>query len=164
MKLKLPHLSVVEQWKQVYDRERGNLSPNAITGDALITFAEKRFGAEPFQNEAFRNAVCTDVLNNAFFRTKLKGKEPDPVVLRLYDGTFLGVDRVSGWFLAENDAVRDELTVVKGLDEADLENVARTVDYLRCKKTHAARMKELKKRKIAHTGVRKPDAGETERE
>jgi hypothetical protein len=164
MKLKLPNLSVVDQWKQVYDRERGNLTPNAITGDELIAFAEKRFGAEPYHNEAFRNAVRTDVLNNAFFRSKLDGKEPDPVVLRLYDGTFLGVDRVSGWFLAENDSIRDELTVVKGLDAADLENVARTADYLRCKKMYAARMKELKKRKIARVGIRRPESGETERE
>ncbi|MBR0508056.1 MAG: hypothetical protein IJJ86_05555 [Clostridia bacterium] len=163
MKLKLPEWSVVEQWRQTYERERGNLSPNAITGDALIAFAEKRFGAVPFENEAFENAVRTDVLNNAFFRDKLNGNEPDPVVLRLYDGTFLGVDRVSGWFLAENDAIRDELTVVKGLDEADLGNVVRTVDYLRCKKTYGARMKELKKRRIKRAGAAGAETEETER-
>jgi len=147
MKLKLPDLSIAEQWKTIYERERKNLVSNAITGSELIEYAKKRLGAEPYENETFQNAVCKDVLNNAFFRKKLNGQDPQPVVLRLTDGTFLGIDRISGWFLAENDAVRCELTVVKGLDEADLDSVPRTVDYLRCKKLRDLQIHERRKRK-----------------
>lgn len=126
--------TLTEQWKTVYERERPNLAPNAITGEELAQYAQTHFAVDPVTEETYLNAVCKDVQNNAFFREKLRGAEPDPVAFRLRDGTFLGIDRVSGWFIAENDKVRDELTYVKGLDEADLENVLRTVDWLRCKK------------------------------
>lgn len=126
--------TLTEQWKTVYERERPNLAANAITGAELAQYAQTHFAAEPVTEEAYLDAVRKDVQNDAFFREKLCGAEPDPAAFRLRDGTFLGVDRVSGWFIAENDKVRDELTYVKGLDEADLENVLRTVDWLRCKK------------------------------
>ena len=126
--------SLTEQWKKMYEKERPNLSPNAISGEALADYAKERFAAESFADEAFLNAICTDVKNDPFFREKLNGAEPSPAAFRLSDGTFLGMDLVSGWFIAENDAVRDELIAVKGLDEKDLDNVLRTVDYLRCTK------------------------------
>ena len=125
--------SLTEQWKTVYEKNRPALSPNAISGEELKAYVESRFAAEPIYEEAYLNAVRTDVQNDAFFREKLNGTEPDPVAFRLKDGSFVGLDLVSGWFFAENDAVRDELTYVKGLDEADLGHVLRTVDYLRCK-------------------------------
>ena len=125
---------LTEQWKKAYEKERPNLVPNAITGEELAAFAEDRFAVQPYTDEAFLDAIRKDVLNNGFFREKLNGAEPQPVAYRLADGTFLGIDTVSGWFIAENDAVRDELTYRKGLDEADLENVLRTMDWLRCKK------------------------------
>lgn len=126
--------SLTEQWKAVYERERPNLTPNAITGEALAEYVQNKLQAEPYTDEAFLGAICTDVKNSAFFAEKLHGAEPDPVAFRYHDGTFIGIDRVSGWFIAEDDRIRDELTYVKGLDEADLENVIRTVDWLRCRK------------------------------
>lgn len=126
--------SLTEQWKAIYERERPNLAPNAITGEELAAYAEKKLRAEPMADEGFLAAIAADVKNNAFFAEKLHGEEPAPAAFRYRDGTVIGIDRISGWFLAENDDVRDELTYVKGLDEADLENVLRTVDWLRCKK------------------------------
>ena len=126
--------SLTEQWKTVYERERPNLEPNAITGEELAEYVQNKLRAEPYSDEAFLDAICADVKNSAFFAEKLHGAEPDPVAFRYRDGTFIGVDRISGWFIAEDDRIRDELTYVKGLDEADLENVLRTVDWLRCKK------------------------------
>lgn len=126
---------LTEQWKAIYEKERPNLQPNAITGEELAEYVQTQFAATPITEEAFLDAIRTDVRNSAFFSEKLHGEEPRPAAFRLPDGTFVGIDRVSGWFIAENDAVRDELTFVKGLDEADLENVIRTVDWLRCKKT-----------------------------
>lgn len=126
---------LTEQWKAIYERERPNLQPNAITGEELAEYVQTQFAATPITEEAFLDAIRTDVRNSAFFSEKLHGEEPRPAAFRLPDGTFVGIDLVSGWFIAENDAVRDELTFVKGLDEADLENVVRTVDWLRCKKT-----------------------------
>ncbi len=126
---------LTEQWKAIYEKERPNLQPNAITGEELAEYVQSRYQATPITEEAFLDAIRTDVRNSAFFSEKLHGEEPRPAAFRLPDSTFVGIDRVSGWFIAENDAVRDELTFVKGLDEADLENVIRTVDWLRCKKT-----------------------------
>ncbi len=126
--------SLTEQWKTVYEKERPTLSPNAITGEALADYVKERYAAEPVTDEAFLNAICKDVKNSAFFCEKLNGREPVPAAFRLKNGTVVGIECVSGWFIAEDDAVRDELTFVKGLDEADLENVLRTVDWLRCKK------------------------------
>ena len=125
---------LTEQWKAIYEKERPNLTPNAITGEDLRDYVQSRYQATPITEEAYLNAIRTDVRNSAFFSEKLHGEEPRPAAFRLPDGTFVGIDLVSGWFIAENDAVRDELTFVKGLDEADLENVIRTVDWLRSKK------------------------------
>ena len=131
--------SLTEQWKKMYEKERPNLVPNAITGEALCEYVMAALNGEPMEGEAFREAIAADVKNSAFFAQKLHGAEPDPATFRLSDGSLVGIDRVSGWFLAENDTVRDRLTFVKGLDEADLENVIRTVDWLRCKKTVEAK-------------------------
>lgn len=125
---------LTEQWKAIYEKERPNLKPNAITGEALADCVRSRYQATPITEEAYLEAIRTDVKNSALFSEKLHGAEPQPAAFRLPDGTFVGIDLVSGWFIAENDAVRDELTFAKGLDEADLENVIRTVDWLRCKK------------------------------
>ena len=126
--------TMTEQWKTVYEKERPNLVPNAITGEALAEYAQNKLKAKPFGDGTFLAAICTDVKNNAFFAAKLQGAEPDPAAFRYRDGTLIGIDRVSGWFIAENDRIRDELTYVKGLDEADLANILRTVDWLRCKR------------------------------
>ena len=134
MQIKKLFPPLTEQWKTIYEKERPNLAPNAITGEALAEYVQTQFAATPITEEAYLDAIRTDVRNSAFFAEKLHGAEPDPAAFRLPDGTFVGIDRVSGWFIAENDAVRDELTYIKGLDEADLENVIRTVDWLRCRK------------------------------
>lgn len=130
--------SLTEQWKTVYEKERPNLTPNAITGEQLVLYAQNVLHAAPVSDEAFCAAVAADVKNNAFFAEKLNGAEPDPVALRGRDGSFIGIDRTSGWFIAENDKLRDRLTFAKGLDEKDLDNVFRTVDWLRCKKAAEA--------------------------
>ncbi len=125
---------LTEQWKAIYEKERPNLVPNAITGEELAEYVQNELHALPYEDGAFLAAIRADVLKNAFFTKKLHGAEPDPVAFRYRDGTFIGIDRVSGWFIAENDALREELTYAKGLDEVDLENVIRTVDWLNCKK------------------------------
>ena len=130
------------QWKAIYEKERPNLQPNAITGEELRDYVRTQFAATPITEEAYLDAIRTDVRNSAFFGEKLHGAEPRPAAFRLPDGTFVGIDLVSGWFIAENDTVRDELTFVKGLDEADLENVIRTVDWLRSRKTVEARRRK----------------------
>ena len=133
---------LTEQWKAIYEKERPNLKPNAITGEALKDYVRSCYQATPITEEAYLEAIRTDVKNSAFFSEKLHGAEPQPAAFRLPDGTFVGIDLVSGWFIAENDAVRDELTFVKGLDEADLNNPIRTVDWLRCKKSVEARQRK----------------------
>ena len=133
MQIKKLFPPLTEQWKKIYEKERPNLTPNAITGEELAAFVQTYYEATLHTNEALKDAVCKEVQNNAFLRNKLNGKEPDTKEFLLADGSFVGIDLVSGWFIAENDTVRDELVFRKGLDEADLDNVVRTVDWLRCK-------------------------------
>ena len=147
MQIKKLGPSLSEQWKTLYEKERPNLTPNAITGEALAEYVKTHFEAVPITEEAYLQAICTDVHNSAFFSEKLQGGEPKPAAFRLGDGTFLGLDLASGWFIAENSAVRDELTYVKGLDEADLGNVVRTVDWIRAKRTMEAN-KRIKAKKL----------------
>lgn len=135
------------QWMAVYKRERPNLSPNAVTGEELCEYVRTRLHAEPWADETALDAVKKDVENSTFFAKKLCGAEPQPAAFRLPDGSFVGIDLVSGWFIAENDKVREELTYVKGLDEDDLENPIRTVEWLRCRKA-AERNGTRKKRSV----------------
>ena len=148
--------SLTEQWKKVYENKRPELSPNAISGAELMEYVKTRFAAAAITEEEYLNAVRTDVQNDPYFREKLNGAEPSPAAFRLEDGSFVGMDLISGWFFAENDAVRDELTYVKGLDETDLANVIRTVDYLRCKA--AAEQSAEKKRAKAPRAQRRFDS------
>ena len=125
--------SLTEQWKAIYEKERPNLAPNAITGKELADFTQTYYEAERITDDAFSETLKKDVYGNALFSEKLKGQEPDLIVFRLADDSRIGIDLVSGLLIAENDTVREELTYRKGLDEADLENVVRTVEWLRCR-------------------------------
>ena len=66
------------QWKAIYEKERPNLQPNAITGEELRDYVQTRFAATPITEEAYLDAIRTDVRNSAFFREKLHGAEPRP--------------------------------------------------------------------------------------
>ena len=126
--------SLMEQWKSIYEMERPNLTPNAITGEALTRYIEERFAVQPSEDESLQNAVRGMLAQSALVRQKVGDGEVRPVAYRIDDGTVIGVDLLTGIFIVQdNMAVRDELTYVRGLDESDLENVLLTVDWLRCR-------------------------------
>ena len=126
--------SLMEQWKSIYETERPNLTPNAITGEALTRYIEDRFAVQPSEDESLQNAVRGMLAQSALVRQKVGDGEVRPVAYRIDDGTVIGVDLLTGIFIVQdNMAVRDELTYVRGLDESDLENVLLTVDWLRCR-------------------------------
>ena len=126
--------SLMEQWKAIYEMERPNLTPNAITGEALTRYIEDRFAVQPSEDESLQNAVRGMLAQSALVRQKVGDGEVRPVAYRIDDGTVIGVDLLTGIFIVQdNMAVRDELTYVRGLDESDLENVLLTVDWLRCR-------------------------------
>ena len=52
MQIKKLFPPLTEQWKTVYEKERPNLTPNAITGEALSRYVRDRFDAEPTEDEA----------------------------------------------------------------------------------------------------------------
>lgn len=131
MKIQTP--SPLEQWKALYERERPNLRPNAISGEELAAFVQSEYDAVWVEDEAYAKTVTDAVKGSALFSEKLNGEAPKVRVFWLADGSLCGVDLVSGMFLGENETVRDALTYKKGLDEADLDNVIRTADWLRCK-------------------------------
>ena len=136
MQIKKLAPSLMEQWIGIYQRERPNLNVNAISGEALAAYVRDNCAAEPVEDEAIFRAVCDAVLRNAFYAAKLPaGKAPRPAAFLRSDGTTIGIDLETGYFTVNSDMkLRDELTYVKGLDEADLSNALRTVDWLRCKK------------------------------
>lgn len=143
MQIKKLAPSLLEQWIGIYEKERPNLTPNAISGEALAAYVREYCAATPTEDEAVRKTVSDAVLKNAFYAAKLpEGSVPRPVSFLREDGTTIGIDLETGYFAVDTDAkLRDELTYVKGLDEADLSNVMRTVDWLRCKKIVEAKRK-----------------------
>ena len=141
MQIKKLAPSLMEQWIGIYQKERPNLTPNAISGEALAAYVKEQCAATPTDDETVLKAVTDAVLRNAFYAAKLpEGKKPRPAAFVRDDGTVIGIDLETGYFAVDADAkLRDELTYVKGLDEADLSNVMRTVDWLRCKKAAGAK-------------------------
>lgn len=134
--------SLTEQWQAVYDRERADLVPNAITGEELSRYIQDRFLAEPSGDEALISTVRGLLEQDALVQQKRKDGQLQPEAYRLDDGTVIGIDRSTGCFIVQdNDLLRDELTYVKGLDASDLENVYLTVDWLRCRSLHEAKEK-----------------------
>ena len=126
--------SLTEHWKAVYDKERKNLVPNAITGEALSRYIRDRFDADPIGEDALISTVRDLLEQDALLQRKKKDGRLQPEVYRLDDGTVIGVDLLTGCFIVQdNELLRDELTYVKGLDAFDLENVYLTVDWLRCR-------------------------------
>lgn len=138
MQIKKLSPPLMEQWIRVYEQERPKLSANAVSGEALLTYLLAHVHAAPKDDEATEKALFDAVMNNRFFASKLKdGRKPRPKVFLLDDGTTVGIDLETGYFSVDgNYRLRDELTYVKGLDDADLDNVLRTVDWLRCKRLY----------------------------
>lgn len=140
----IPPLS--EQWKAIYEKERPNLVPNAISGEELANYIWDRFDAEPSKDEELLSAVGDMLVQNTLVQQKLKGGEPHPAAFRLEDGSVVGIDLHTGCFVVQNnDALRDELTFLKGLDETDLENVILTVEWLRCRKQREEKEEKARK-------------------
>ena len=138
---------LTEQWKAIYERERPNLTPNAITGEALDNYIRDRFDAEPSKDEELLSNVREMLAQSTLVQQKKKDGQLQPVAYRLEDGTVIGIDLLTGCFIVQNnDAIRDELTFIKGLDEADLDNVVLTVDWLRCRKQREEKAEEARKR------------------
>jgi len=125
---------LTEQWKAIYERERPNLTPNAISGAELSSYVRDRFDAEPTEDEALIQTVRDLLEQDALLRQKKTDGRLQPEVYRLDDGTVIGIDLLTGCFIVQdNMAIRDELTYIKGLDDSDLENIPLTVDWLRCR-------------------------------
>lgn len=137
MQIKKLAPTLMEQWIKVYE-ERPKLSPNAITGEALAAYLKEEKGFRETENEPVCRSVFEAVQSNAFFRAKLEaGKAPRPAAFSGVDGTTVGVDLETGYFQVDGDyRLRDELTYRKGLDGADLDNILRTVDWLRCRRLY----------------------------
>ncbi len=134
--------SPTEQWKAVYERERPNLEPNAITGEELSRYIRDRFDVQPTKDEALISTVCELLEQDALLQRKKQDGRLQPEVYRLDDGTVIGIDLLTGCFIVQgNELLRDEMTYVKGLDAFDLENVYLTVDWLRCRNLHEEKEK-----------------------
>ncbi len=134
--------SLTEQWKTVYERERPNLEPNAITGEELSRYIRDRFDTEPTKDEALISAVCDLLEQDALLQQKKQDGRLQPEVYRLDDGTVIGVDLLTCCFIVQgNELLHDEMTYERGLDAFDLDNVLLTADWLRCRNLHEEKEK-----------------------
>ena len=125
---------LTELWKATYEKERPNLTPNAISGEELSRYVRDRFSVQPSADAELLAAVRGMLEQSALVQQKRKGVTLQPEVYRLEDGTVIGIDLSTGCFIVQdNMAIRDELTYIKGLDDSDLENILLTVDWLRCR-------------------------------
>lgn len=152
MQIKKLFPPMTEQWKAVYEKERPNLTPNAITGEELSRYVRDRFDSDPTEDEALILAVRDLLEQDVLLQRKKKDGRLQPEVYRLEDGTVIGIDLLSGCFIVQdNELLRDEMTYVKGLDTFDLENMYLTIDWLRCRNLHAE--KEKKARETFFTAI-----------
>ena len=125
---------LTELWKATYEKERPNLTPNAISGEELSRYVWERFSVQPSADAELLAAVRGMLEQSALLQQKRKDGDLQPEVYRLEDGTVIGIDLSTGCFIVQdNMAIRDELTYIKGLDDSDLENILLTVDWLRCR-------------------------------
>lgn len=142
----------IAHWKSEYERYKGRLTPNRITGAALLSYLESRYPLLPVDDETADRVVCANILENECFRSELPpDTQPSPVcriIARkgvgealyrdqdsVFDGCdiFVGIDLTSGYFLVEGSSLLwDELFAARGLNENDLNNFYAVAEYIAC--------------------------------
>lgn len=129
-------LSMVEQWKEVYEKYRDTLTPNRISGVELDEYLQMKYHVMPLDTPSSKEIVIDNIMNNEPFKEKLpKNTLPKPKTYLLKDSIFIGIDLVTGHFIVEGSPeIFDDLFAYRGLDQNDLKNVYMVYEYIRCTK------------------------------
>ncbi len=153
---KMPTDAEIEQWKHIFEKYKGKLKPNRISGTELLNYLQKHYIlTEIYDTEALK-VVCDNVMMNEIYKEKLPiNTSPIPKAFYLENSgngekfycceakdsegiwggditrIFIGVDTVTGFYTVEGSTMlHDELNAIRGLDEKDLQNFVIVAQYI----------------------------------
>lgn len=135
-----PTFEMLEEWKRIYNENRGILKPNRKSGVEINDYFCTKYLFEVFDSRRFRDVVKCNVMENEPNREKLpKGAEPKIIAYKDKEsGILVGIDLVTGFFHVEGKdfnkvaAIYDDLFVFRGLDASDLDNYFLVAQYVQC--------------------------------
>ena len=119
----------IENWKKIYSENKNNLVVNRISGKEFNDYFVEKYHPS---KEAPSQFVDTVILN-----TKENGKQ-EPIISAyiLAGNIYVGIDLNTGFFQVECEDIDkmkiiwDDLFVVRGLSEEDIENYVIAAQYI----------------------------------
>lgn len=152
MLLQEPSPELIRSWKEIFEAYRPRLRPNHQPIEEVVAYLRKHYPVTALTQEETEQVVIENVTLNECHAKKIPaGKSPVPRVFairntgngknlyenqdELFRGTQIiaGFDVTSGYFMVEGSSrLWDELFVVRGLDETDIENYYLVAEYITC--------------------------------
>ncbi|MDO5147561.1 hypothetical protein ACTQ1U_11010 [Thermoguttaceae bacterium LCP21S3_D4] len=119
----------IENWKKIYSENKNNLVVNRISGKELNDYFVEKYHPT---KEAPSQFVDTVILN-----AKENGKQ-EPIISAyiLAGNIYVGIDLNTGFFQVECEDINkmkiiwDDLFIVRGLSEEDIENFVIAAQYI----------------------------------
>lgn len=119
----------IENWKKIYSENKNNLVVNRICGKELNDYFVEKY--HPIK-EAPSQFVDTVILN-----AKENGEQEPIISAYILDGNiYVGIDLNAGFFQVECEDIDkmkiiwDDLFIVRGLSEEDIENYVIAAQYI----------------------------------
>lgn len=119
----------IENWKKIYSENKNNLVVNRICGKELNDYFVEKY--HPIK-EAPSQFVDTVILN-----AKENGEQEPIISAYILDGNiYVGIDLNTGFFQVECEDIDkmkiiwDDLFIVRGLSEEDIENYVIAAQYI----------------------------------
>ncbi|MEE1008187.1 MAG: hypothetical protein UH963_03470 [Agathobacter sp.] len=119
----------IENWKKIYSENKNNLVVNRICGKELNDYFVEKY--HPIK-EAPSQFVDTVILN-----VKENGEQEPIISAYILDGNiYVGIDLNTGFFQVECEDIDkmkiiwDDLFIVRGLSEEDIENYVIAAQYI----------------------------------
>ena len=119
----------IENWKKIYSENKNNLVVNRICGKELNEYFVEKY--HPIK-EAPSQFVDTVILN-----AKENGEQEPIISAYILDGNiYVGIDLNTGFFQVECEDIDkmkiiwDDLFIVRGLSEEDIENYVIAAQYI----------------------------------
>ena len=119
----------IENWKKIYSENKNNLVVNRISGKELNDYFVEKY--HPIK-EAPSQFVDTVILN-----AKENGEQEPIISAYILDGNiYVGIDLNTGFFQVECEDIDkmkiiwDDLFIVRGLSEEDIENYVIAAQYI----------------------------------
>ena len=99
-----PTVEMLQEWKQIYEQNRKNLTPNRKSGTELDKYFREKYNPTLFASDEFENVVKANILENELNKVKLpSGTAPEIVAYCLSNDIYVGMDLRSGFFHVESE-------------------------------------------------------------